>query len=276
MEERFREVRRLLDTRDEELGEGFEARPITSRDVYAEWAPSYDGQANQLLEIEEPIVRELLDALPVGVALDAACGTGRHAAYLASLGHTVIGVDESPEMLAVARAKLPAGELRQGRLDELPLADDSVDLVVCSLALVHVPDLAAVFAEVARVLRPGGHLVTSDQRGLIDTIAIPITRALDDGGEGYMPLYVRRTSEFLETALAHGFELRRIEEPVVPSPLITDDGVTLHDGERLPDHVPGEPFSIWSLHAKATAATNAAWRNKPSSLILLLRQSPAR
>jgi SAM-dependent methyltransferase len=46
-----------------------------------------------LLEIEQPIVREILDGLPLGVAIDAACGTGRHTAYLASLGHTVIGVD---------------------------------------------------------------------------------------------------------------------------------------------------------------------------------------
>ena len=54
---------------------------------YAEWAASYDSPDNPVLLAEEPIVRELVARYPVGVALDAACGTGRHAAYLASVGH---------------------------------------------------------------------------------------------------------------------------------------------------------------------------------------------
>jgi hypothetical protein len=53
---------------------------------YERWAPSYDGP-NPLIEAEEPVVRPMLDALPPGRALDAACGTGRHAGYLAGLGH---------------------------------------------------------------------------------------------------------------------------------------------------------------------------------------------
>jgi SAM-dependent methyltransferase len=86
-------------------------RPITTREGYDRWAPFYDEPGNQLLDIEQPIVREILDSLPVGVALDAACGTGRHTTYLASLGHRVIGVDTSPEMLARAREKVPEGRV---------------------------------------------------------------------------------------------------------------------------------------------------------------------
>jgi ubiquinone/menaquinone biosynthesis C-methylase UbiE len=81
-----------------------------------------------LLEIEQPIVREILDGLPVGVALDAACGTGRHTAYLASLGHEVIGVDTSPEMLAHAREKVPDGAFYEAGLHDVALPDDSVDV----------------------------------------------------------------------------------------------------------------------------------------------------
>lgn len=65
------------------------------QESYAQWAPFYDEPGNDLLEVEEPVVREILDVLPVGVAPDAARATGRYAAYLASLGHTVIGVDAS-------------------------------------------------------------------------------------------------------------------------------------------------------------------------------------
>jgi SAM-dependent methyltransferase len=74
----------------QELGDGVAVHPILSTEAYASWADYYDEPGNQLIDLEQPVVREILDDLPPGVALDAACGTGRHSAYLASLGHTVI------------------------------------------------------------------------------------------------------------------------------------------------------------------------------------------
>ena len=258
-EARFREIQSLLESADE-LGAGVEARPITTREGYARWAPFYDEPGNQLLEIEQPVVREILDVLPVGVALDAACGTGRHTAYLASLGHTVIGVDTSPEMLARARAKVPDGTFHEADLHDRPLADDSVDLVVCAIALSHVADLAQALTELVRVLRPNGHLVISDSRGLIGDIGLPLVRVGPDGEVGYMPVHARLASDYLAAALPLGLQVRRCEEPRRPSPLVDDDGT-----ER--DHVPDDPPNIWSLHTLAPAATNAAWRGNPAAII---------
>jgi ubiquinone/menaquinone biosynthesis C-methylase UbiE len=65
-------------------------------------------------------------------------------------------------MLAHAQRGVPEGPFHVAELDRLPLPDDSVDVVVCALALVHVPHLQPVLAESARVLRPGGDLVVSD------------------------------------------------------------------------------------------------------------------
>jgi SAM-dependent methyltransferase len=261
---RFEDVRKLLDL---ELGEGVKARPITTREGYALWAPFYDEPGNQLLEIEQPIVCEILDGLPVGTALDAACGTGRHTEYLASLGHGVIGVDSSPEMLARAREKVPQGVFHKAELHDLPLDDGSVDLVVCAIALSHVPELEPVLAELVRVLRPGGHLVISDSRGLIADIGLAHVRVGPDGEVGYMPNYARLASDYLSVALPLGLQVRRCEEPRRPSPLVGDDGTDLHDGVRPPDYVPGDPPNIWSLHALATEATNAAWRGTPIAII---------
>lgn len=263
---RLDEIRELLESPDA-FGTGIEARPISTREGYDRWAPSYDEQSNQLVEIEEPIVRGILDGIPVGVALDAACGTGRHAAYLASLGHAVIGVDSSPGMLARALEKVPEGEFHQADLHDLPLADDSVDLVVCAIALVHVADIEGPFREFARVLRPGGHLVVSDQRGLFGDIISPVVLEGAKGDLGYIPVYARLAGEYLAAALPLGFDVLGCEEPRVPSPLLDDEGRTIHDGERLPPQDPTEPPYTWALHAEAIDATNAAWRGKPSSII---------
>jgi arsenite methyltransferase len=80
---------------------------------------------------------------------------------------TVIGVDMTPEMLSAARKNAEAAgakqvEFREGRLEELPVDDASVDAVTSNCVINLVPDKALVFAEIARVLRPGGRLVVSD------------------------------------------------------------------------------------------------------------------
>jgi hypothetical protein len=81
---RIAEIRALLDCA-EQFGDGVETRPITSPEGYAAWAPHYD-EPNELVDLDEPPMTAILDRLPVGAALDAACGTGRYAAYLAALG----------------------------------------------------------------------------------------------------------------------------------------------------------------------------------------------
>jgi ubiquinone/menaquinone biosynthesis C-methylase UbiE len=263
---RLREIRTLLGS-VEALGEGVEARPMTTREGYDRWAPCYDEPGNQLLEIEQPIVRDILDGLPVGVALDAACGTGRHTAYLASLGHRVIGVDTSPEMLGRAREKVPEGEFHEADVYALPLADDSVDLVVCAIALVHVADLERALMELVRVLRPNGHLVISDSRGVTGDIGLPLVRTTSAGEFRYMPVYARLASDYLAAALPLGLRVRRCEEPRRPSPIILDDGTDPYDGEPPPPHVPRSPPNIWSLHPWAPAAANAAYRDTPIAII---------
>jgi ubiquinone/menaquinone biosynthesis C-methylase UbiE len=251
---RLSEIRALLDSADQ-LGEEAWSRPITVAEGYRAWAPRYDQPGNGLIDREQPVVRKMLDGLPRGRALDAACGTGRHAQYLASLGYSVIGVDGSPQMLAIAKAKLPDADYREGDLSRLPVPDRHVDVVVCALALNHVLDLAPVLAEFARVLRPGGHLVISDSR-----TDRPVVMALPGGDFGYLPHRRHLTSDYLAAALPLGFEVRGCEEPRIPYPAIDPNAAP-------PNAAPAHPSDIWSLWPWSPAAVNAVYRDSPILIV---------
>jgi SAM-dependent methyltransferase len=84
------------------------------RPGYALWSDSYDEPDNPIVALEEVVVKDLIGSRPLGSALDAACGTGRHAAQLVRLGHRVLGIDLTPEMLDRARERVPAAEFRRG------------------------------------------------------------------------------------------------------------------------------------------------------------------
>jgi ubiquinone/menaquinone biosynthesis C-methylase UbiE len=91
-------------------------------------------------------------------------------------------------------------------------------VVVCALALTYVPELAPVLTEFVRVLRPGGHLVISDSRGLLGYFGSPVVKALPGGEFGYLPHRNRLTSDYLAAILPLGLQVRRCEEPAAPTP----------------------------------------------------------
>jgi SAM-dependent methyltransferase len=90
--------------------------------------------------------------------LDVGCGSGLALSLAAERGARVSGIDIAPSLLAVARRRVPDGDLREGGLDELPFADEAFDVVVAINALQFAFDPAAALREVHRVLRPGGRL----------------------------------------------------------------------------------------------------------------------
>ena len=158
-DERLGEVRRLLD--DDAFSTAEFTTEAETREGYTSWSDTYDEPGNPIVALEEPVVRSLVDSVAPGRALDAACGTGRHARHLVELGHQVLGFDLTPEMLSRAAADIPGATFFEADLRDIPVPDDHYDLVLCGLALAHLADVGPGVAELARVLRPGGRLVIS-------------------------------------------------------------------------------------------------------------------
>lgn len=199
--------------------------PFEIHDVeagYTQWAPVYDSPGNWVVDAEQPLVEQLVAAAPRGRALDAACGTGRHAAHLVTAGYDVVGVDTTEAMLEFARTKVPAAEFRRGRLEALPLDDASVELVTCGLALEHVEDLGLVVREFARVLKPGGWLVISDTHPITHQIGmgafIPANLQLRlDLVRGHR----RQVHHYLDAFASAGLTVTRCFEPELSDETVT-------------------------------------------------------
>ncbi|XVX21517.1 class I SAM-dependent methyltransferase [Actinomycetota bacterium] len=134
----------------DDYAEGFDAAPdhgLLDPDIRGAW-------------------KELLRAwLPIepGLVADLACGTGSLAVLAAELGHHVLGVDFSPEMVARAQAKTVhfggAVRIAQGDVTQPAIEDGSLDAVLARHILWTLPDPHAAIATWVRLLRPGGRLL---------------------------------------------------------------------------------------------------------------------
>jgi ubiquinone/menaquinone biosynthesis C-methylase UbiE len=214
---------------------------------YREWAETYDAPGNPLIALEEPAVARLLERLPPGVAVDIASGTGRHALRLAQLGHRVLAVDLSPDML---RQLERLGSLGRavGEMTALPVADAAVDAVVCSLALTHLPVLEPAVAEIARVLRPGGRAVLSDIHPLVAATGGMAVYVTAGGDQRFVRNHVHWPSRYLSAFAAVGLLVRQCVEP--------------RFGKET-----GVPHFIASAPPQVDAAARTAFAGLPGALV---------
>jgi demethylmenaquinone methyltransferase / 2-methoxy-6-polyprenyl-1,4-benzoquinol methylase len=142
------------------------ARTRHALELFAPLGPTYDRYARLLSLGQDPRWRRFLvsrvDARPGDRVLDVATGTGAVALELIrQKGCAVVGVDQSAEMLAVARQRLPAAvRLVEASAEELPFEDASFDGLTFTYLLRYVDDPGATLREFARVVRPGGTIAS--------------------------------------------------------------------------------------------------------------------
>jgi len=135
-------------------------RTAHARELFAPLGPTYDLVGAALSLGQDPLWRRfLVSRLPQdgGHVLDVATGTGLVAAELLRRGFRVTALDQSPQMLEVARRRLAGrAELVEASAESLPFADASFDHLTFTYLLRYVDDPGATLAELARAVRPGG------------------------------------------------------------------------------------------------------------------------
>ncbi len=186
---------------------------LSVEDAYARWAPSYPPYAhNALMQLEEKAVLEMLPDVTGRSALDLAAGSGRYVRILQERGASpVVGADLSLPMLERARDS-GAGLVRTDMCC-LGFAADRFQLVICALAVGHVENLAAVVAEMSRVVVPGGTVIYSDFHPIGSRIGWKRTFKGMDGREYGVPHWTHFHSDHMAACEAAGLKIEEVREP---------------------------------------------------------------
>jgi demethylmenaquinone methyltransferase/2-methoxy-6-polyprenyl-1,4-benzoquinol methylase len=208
------------------LPEG-EAKVEAVRSMFDTIAPRYD-LVNRVMTFRMDVrwrrrTVDTLDLVAGSVVLDLACGTGDLCRVLARHGLRPIGLDLSFGMLAAARTEAP---LAQADVLRLPVADGTVDGITCGFALRNLVDLDAFFAELARVVRPGGRIALLE-------VAEPPNRVLRWGHGVYFGKVVPRIGGLLSDPAAYRYLPKSVAYlPPVPELLAALRGAGFDDVSR--------------------------------------------
>lgn len=211
---------------------------VSTYDDIAEWYDNWVGAHPMREDAFFPAVEALMGEVAGQRICDLACGQGRVARHLADRGASVVGIDLSAKLLAIARRQEEAAPrgIAYRHADARSLdgvADGAFDGVVCHMALMDIPDLTPTLCSVARILRPGGWFVFSilhpcyhtarsgelaSPEGTVRTVGRYFVEGYwrsdtRTGPPGKVGAYHRTLSAYINALSDAGLTLERVSEP---------------------------------------------------------------
>jgi len=184
--------------------------------AYDRWARTYDTDANTTRDLDADVLRQSSLAIDDRDVLEVGCGTGKNTRWLAERARRVVAMDFSPGMLDVARGRVPSERVTLVQHDireRWPVDEASVDLVIGNLILEHVANVAPIFAEAARVLRPGGVMYSCELHPYRQLRGGQAHFTDEWSGEVvFAPAFQHTIAEYVNAAIASGLSIQRLDE----------------------------------------------------------------
>ena len=184
--------------------------------AYDRWSRTYDTDANTTRDLDAEVLRRSSLAIDGRDVLELGCGTGKNTVWLAERARRITAMDFSPGMLEVAHGRIPPDRvtlIQHDVRERWPFEDASFDLVVGNLLLEHLQNVATVFAEAARVLRPGGVMYMCELHPYRQLRGGQAHFTDEWSGEVvFAPAFQHTIAEYVNAAVAGGLTVQRLDE----------------------------------------------------------------
>ncbi len=182
---------------------------------YRRWASSYGREPNAFQQLEAAALERLLPDVAGCRVLDLGCGKGRVCRLVLEHGaRQAVAADLIPTMLTGADA-FSGPKVVAPAAGPLPFRATAFDLVACALVLGHVEDLDRALAEMAAILRPGGHLLISGFHPYATLSGLKRTFVDPEGGGTYaIAQHLHLFSDYVRCFGREGLTVEALEEPL--------------------------------------------------------------
>jgi malonyl-CoA O-methyltransferase len=187
---------------------------MSIQNAYNEWSEIYDSNTNLTRDLDQQVTRETLAGQHFNSILELGCGTGKNTAFLTQIGAHIHALDFSQGMIAKAKEKVTAENVRFETVDltkRWNCEDGAYDLIVCNLVLEHIKDLTHVFSEAARTLQSNGRFFINELHPFKQYKGTK-ARFERDAETIEVDAFVHHISDFTNAASASGLKLAKFNE----------------------------------------------------------------